>query len=150
MLLLRMMLGKLELWQWLLMAAVIMPCAIRDVRTKKINGYICLIGILGALFIRETIFGEDSLILLIDLLPGIVMYGIAFFSKEKIGKGDAISLMFIGATAGSGTVLMSLFVSFTIAAVLSAVLLALKKVKKDTRLPFIPFLSIGVIAGGIL
>lgn len=150
MLLLRMMLGKLELWQWLLTAAVIIPCAIRDIRTKRINGYICLMGVLAALFIREMIIGEESGTILIDLIPGAVMYLIAFFSKERIGKGDALSLMFIGAVAGSSTVLMSLFVSLTIAAILSAILLALKKVKKDTKLPFIPFLSIGVIAGGLI
>ncbi|MCR5721476.1 MAG: prepilin peptidase [Lachnospiraceae bacterium] len=150
MLLLRMMLGKLELWQWLLTAAVIIPCAIRDIRTKRINGYICLMGVLVALFIREMIIGEESGTILIDLIPGAVMYLIAFFSKERIGKGDALSLMFIGAVAGSSTVLMSLFVSLTIAAILSAILLALKKVKKDTKLPFIPFLSIGVIAGGLI
>lgn len=150
MLLLRMMLGKLELWQWLLTAAVIIPCAIRDIRTKRINGYICLMGVLAALFIREMIIGEESGTILIDLIPGAVMYLIAVFSKERIGKGDALSLMFIGAVAGSSTVLMSLFVSLTIAAILSAILLALKKVKKDTKLPFIPFLSIGVIAGGLI
>lgn len=150
MLLLRMMLGKLELWQWLLTAAVIIPCAIRDIRTKRINGYICLMGVLAALFIREMIIGEESGTILIDLIPGAVMYLIAFLSKERIGKGDAQSLMFIGAVAGSSTVLMSLFVSLTIAAILSAILLALKKVKKDTKLPFIPFLSIGVIAGGLI
>lgn len=150
MLLLRMMLGKLELWQWLLTAAVIIPCAIRDIRTKRINGYICLMGVLAALFIREMIIGEESGTILIDLIPGAVMYLIAFLSKERIGKGDALSLMFIGAVAGSSTVLMSLFVSLTIAAILSAILLALKKVKKDTKLPFIPFLSIGVIAGGLI
>ena len=150
MLLLRMMFGKLELWQWLLTAAVIIPCAIRDIRTKRITGYICLMGILAALFIREMILREDSRIIFIDLIPGAVMYVIAFFSKERIGKGDALSLMFIGAVTGSETVLMSLFVSLTIAAILSAILLALKKVRKDTKLPFIPFLSIGVIAGGII
>lgn len=150
MLLLRMMLGKLELWQWLLTAAVIIPCAIRDIRTKRINGYICLMGVMAALFIREMIIGEESGTILIDLIPGVIMYFIAFFSKERIGKGDALSLMFIGAVAGSSTVLMSLFVSLTIAAILSAILLALKKVKKDTKLPFIPFLSIGVIAGGLI
>ena len=87
---------------------------------------------------------------MIDLLPGIIVYAVAFFSKERIGKGDAVTLMFIGAVAGKETVLMSLFVSLTIAALISAVLLILKKVQKDTKLPFIPFLSIGVIAGGLL
>lgn len=150
MLLLRMMFGKLELWQWLLTVAVIVPCAVRDIRTKRINGHICLMGILAAFLIRERFLGEESIAILIDLLPGAVMYAVAFFSKERIGKGDALSLLFIGSVAGSATVLMSLFVSLTIAAVLSAILLALKKVKKDTKLPFIPFLSIGVIAGGLI
>ena len=66
MLLLRMMLGKLELWQWLLMTAVIIPCAVRDIRTKRINGYICIMGILAAFLIRERFLGEESRTILID------------------------------------------------------------------------------------
>jgi len=150
MLLLRMILGNLEMWQWIMMAAVLIPCAVKDIRTKKINGYICLLGILAALSIREIALREDSFKLLLDLVPGIGMYLIAFFSKERIGKGDALSLMFIGAVSGSETAMLSLFVSLTIAAVLSGILLMLKKVGKDTKLPFLPFLSIGVIAGGLL
>ena len=150
MFLLQMTFGNLELWQWLLMAAVLIPCTIKDIRTKKINGYICAVGMLTAFIIREIVLGEESLNLLLDLVPGIIVYAIAVFSGERIGKGDAITLMFIGAVAGKETVLMSLFVSLTIAASLSAVLLILKKVGKDTKLPFIPFLSVGVIAGGIL
>ena len=149
MLLLRNLFGKLEIWQWLLMAAVLVPSTIKDLRTKRINGYICAVGMLAAFFVRETIMRENSLDLLIDLLPGIIVYTVAFFSRERIGKGDAIAMMFIGAVAGKETVLMSLFVSLTVAALLSAVLLILKKVQKDTKLPFIPFLSIGVIAGGL-
>ena len=150
MLLLRMIFGKLEMWQWIIMAAVMIPSVIRDIRTKRINGYICLVGILAALFVRERLLGEGNLTLMIDLLPGLIVYAIAFLSGERIGKGDALTLMFIGAVTGIETVLLALFVSFSVAAVLSALLLALKKVKKDTKLPFHPFLSLGVIAGGLL
>ena len=150
MFLLRIILGKLEMWQWLLMAAVLIPCTIKDIRTKRINGYICAVGMMVAFFVREIVLEEESLNLLIDLIPGTVVYALAIFSNEKIGKGDAIALLFIGAVAGKNTVLMSLFVSFSIAALLSAVLLVLKKVRKDTKIPFIPFLSVGVIAGGLL
>lgn len=150
MLLLRMIFGKLELWQWILMAVVLIPSAVRDIRTKRINGFICLVGILGALFVRERLLGESSQTLMKDLLPGVVTYVVAFFSDERIGKGDAVTLMFIGAVAGIETVLLSMFISFSAAAALSAVLLMLKKVGKNTRLPFLPFLSLGVLAGGLL
>ena len=150
MLLLRMIFGKLELWQWILMAVVLIPSVIRDIRTKRINGFICLVGILAALFVREKMLGEASKTLMVDLIPGLIMYALAFFSDERIGKGDAVTLLFIGAVAGIETVLLSMFVSFFAAAAISIVLLALKKVRKDTRLPFLPFLSLGVIAGGLL
>ena len=150
MLLLRMIFGKLELWQWILMAVVLIPSAVRDIRTKRINGFICLVGILGALFVRERLLGESSQTLMKDLLPGVVTYVVAFFSDERIGKGDAVTLMFIGAVAGIETVLLSMFISFSAAAALSAVLLMLKKVGKNTRLPFLPCLSLGVLAGGLL
>ena len=150
MLLLRMIFGKLEMWQWIIMAAVLIPSLVRDIRAKRINGYICLAGILAALFVRERLLGEESLALMIGLLPGLILYAIAFLSGERIGKGDALTLMFIGAVSGIETVLPAMFVSFAAAAVLSAVLLSFKKVRKDTKLPFLPFLSLGVIAGGLL
>lgn len=150
MLLLRMIFGKLEMWQWILMAAVLIPCTIRDIRTKKINGYICLAGILTAIYVRERVLGEADLQLMIDMIPGIVVYIVAFLSREKIGKGDALTLIFVGIVAGVETVLSALFVSLMITAILSSVLLVLKKVKRDTKLPFLPFLSIGVITGGLI
>ena len=150
MLLLRMIYGKLEMWQWLMMAVVLIPSAIRDIRTKRINGYLCLVGTLAALFVREQLFSEDSLVLLLDLTLGIIMYVIATLTKERIGKGDAVTMIFIGAVAGIETVLLALFISFSGAAAISAVLLSFKKVRKDTKLPFLPFLSLGVIAGGLL
>ena len=122
----------------------------KDIRTKKINGYICLFGILAAIFIRERVLREENLKLIIDAIPGILIYIVAFLSREKIGKGDALSLIFIGMAAGFETVLSALFISLTITALLSGILLTLKKVKKDTRIPFLPFLSIGVIAGGLI
>ena len=87
---------------------------------------------------------------MMDAVPGIIIYIVAFLTKEKIGKGDALSLIFIGMAAGIERVLSALFVSLSITALLSGVLLILKKVKRDTKLPFLPFLSIGVIAGGLI
>ena len=149
MLLLRMIFGKLEVWQWILMAAVLIPCTIKDIRTKRINGYICLFGILAAIFVRERILEEAGIRMMMDAVPGIIIYIVAFLTKEKIGKGDALSLIFIGMAAGIETVLSALFISLSITALLSGILLILKKVKRDTKLPFLPFLSIGVIAGGL-
>ena len=150
MLLLRMIFGKLEVWQWILMAAVLIPCTIKDIRTKRINGYICLFGILAAIFVRERILEEAGIRMMMDAVPGIIIYIVAFLTKEKIGKGDALSLIFIGMAAGIETVLSALFVSLSVTALLSGILLILKKVKRDTKLPFLPFLSIGVIAGGLI
>ncbi|MBR6308540.1 MAG: prepilin peptidase [Lachnospiraceae bacterium] len=150
MLLLRMIFGKLEVWQWILMAAVLIPCTIKDIRTKRINGYICLFGILAAIFVRERILEEAGIRMMMDAVPGIIIYIVAFLTKEKIGKGDALSLIFIGMAAGIETVLSALFISLSITALLSGILLILKKVKRDTKLPFLPFLSIGVIAGGLI
>ena len=150
MLLLRMIFGNLEIWQWLMMAAVLIPCTIKDIHTKRINGYICLAGILAAIAMRERVLKEDNLSILVDALPGVLLYVVAFLTKEKIGKGDAIALIFVGLVSGVTEVLSSLFIALTVAAVLSGVLLLLKKAGKDTRIPFIPFLSFGVIAGGLI
>lgn len=150
MLLLQMIKGNLEIWQWLLLAAVLIPSTIRDIRTKRINIYLCLVAILVALYFRTAVLGEENLSILLSLLPGALTYSLAVLSGEKIGKGDAFLIGFIGSVAGTGVTVRVLLVSFFLSGAVSLCLLVFRKMAKDAEIPLAPFLSIGVIAGGII
>ena len=150
MLLLRLMKGNHEIWQWILLVTVLLPMTLTDIKTKRVNGYICLVSIFAALAIRVNIVNEMDIVLLIDMVPGILMYIISKLTNEKIGSGDALICLFIGAVVGVREVLLVISYAIVLAGIISFVLLIAKRVTKDTEIPFIPFLSIGVIAGGIV
>lgn len=150
MLILQMIMGNFEMWQWLLLIGVLVPQTILDIKKKRINIYVCLAGILAALIIREDVFKEGDIKILQDILPGAIMLLVAYLTKEKIGKGDGVLIVFVGCVVGLRATLTMLFVSLLLTAVISLGLLALKKVRKETEIPFAPFLSIGVLAGGLI
>ena len=71
-------------------------------------------------------------------------------SPNSVGFGDvkllAITGLYLGIDKSFGVILPSLVIMF-----LTAVyLLAVKKVSRNTELPFAPFLLVGTVIGGIL
>lgn len=150
MLLLQMTKGNLAIWQWFILGIVLLPMAVKDIKTKEVNVYIFLAAILASLSIRCNLLEEKSFLLLVDLVPGVFMLFFAKVFKNTIGEGDAMAVMFIGSVVGAINVLIIMMYSLFVSAIICLVLLVVKKVNKKTEIPFVPFLSIGVLAGGLM
>lgn len=150
MLFLRMMEGNFELWQWVVLLGVMIPMTIKDIKTRHVNAYLILGAILGVLAIRVSIMGDKDIEILLDMIPGAIMLFVAMLSGQKIGYGDGLLLLFVGTVTGYPTTIVSLLISMILSAFLSGVLLIMKKVDKETEIPFVPFMSLGIFAGGIL
>lgn len=142
--------GNLEIWQWLLLLSVLLPMAVKDIKYKKINGYICLVMIMVSFLIRVKIKQDANFTILLDLIPGLLMYVLSKLSPRSIGEGDALVLIFIGSVVGYMKEIEFLIISVFLAGLIALILFVLKKVDRDTKLPFVPFLSVGVLAGGFL
>jgi len=69
-----------------------------------------------------------------------------FFKKEAMGEGDFFLAAFIGAYLGWPWVFLALFLSYLLAGFAAAVLLALRRVKVDSYVPFGPALASGAVA----
>lgn len=88
------------------------------------------------------------------IIPGVVSFGtlllVFIFSKGKLGMGDikysAITSMYFGYLFWLGSIIYAA----TVALLISIFLLATKKIKRDTRIPFIPFLVAGSIINYLL
>ncbi|MBP5453841.1 MAG: prepilin peptidase [Lachnospiraceae bacterium] len=142
--------GNLEIWQWLLLLSVLLPMAVKDIKYKKINGYICLVMIMVSFLIRVKIKQDANFTILLDLIPGLLMYVLSKLSPRSIGEGDALVLIFIGSVVGYMKEMQFLIISVFLAGLIALILFVLNIVDRDTKLPFVPFLSVGVLAGGFL
>ena len=115
--------------------------SIEDIKEQKINVLLAL-PIAVATGSISLYLGMPSKTLLIALIPGALLMLAAVFFPEKIGLGDGLTAALIGCGIGRA-VFMALFLSLFICSVLSLVLLALRKVNKNSKIPFVPFLTLG-------
>tara|TARA_B100001765_G_scaffold155106_1_gene100137 strand:- start:632 stop:979 length:348 start_codon:yes stop_codon:yes gene_type:complete len=89
-------------------------------------------GIYGLLFFGGTL-----------LMTGII--GSWLLKKEAMGFGDVKLAVILGVFLGFELSVLSLFLSFIFAAFMSIILLMLKKVGKDNRVPFGPSIAAGTL-----
>lgn len=88
------------------------------------------------------------------LLPGsiafITLFLIYIFSKGKLGMGDIKYSSIMAAYFGYRFWIGSLLYASVTALIISIALLIIKKIKRDTRIPFMPFLVLGNIINHVL
>lgn len=77
-------------------------------------------------------------------LPGIFLVAVAWLSK-KAGYADGIVLIWLGILYGYRRSLAFLGISLFLICVLSITLLMLRRVKRYSRIPYIPFLTIAFL-----
>lgn len=67
-------------------------------------------------------------------------------SKEKwMGMGDAYLVILLGLIVGWPEILLALLASFSLGAIIGLMMIALKKKKMGSQLPFAPFLVLGTL-----
>ena len=114
-------------------------CSIQDIREKRLS--VKRLAVAGILFLIVSLVFEEIPVekRLCNLLPGMAAFLLAALTKEQIGYGDAAILVsaraILGAVMG-GLLLLSIF---------SIILLAGKKADRKTTMPFLPFLSAGML-----
>lgn len=124
---------------WLLLGSVM------DLVYRKIPQWYAYTSVVcGILCVLLLIQGEWRSHVLGGLV-GLVFFLIAKITKEQIGYGDAYVLTGLGLILGIEDFLWILLSSFVILFVLSIFLILFKKTRKDTSVPFIPFLFLGYV-----
>lgn len=139
-----------NLWQWILLLGVLLPIAITDIRQKKINVLLCVIGTIPGIIFSLIIGKETITAVLFSLIAGGILLIISIFTRGEIGVGDGPAVIFAGSVLGIKNIITVLLISFTLAAIYSLLLLILKKANRKSRIPFMPFLFSGSVAGGFL
>lgn len=78
-------------------------------------------------------------------LIGLCAVGLSMISKEQIGRGDGLVIAALGLVLGFRECLAAVCLASVIMALVSVVILMLKKGNRNTRLPFIPALFVGYV-----
>lgn len=132
--------------------------SIQDIKSKRIQngGLVAGVVIVLALFfldgVKQGLFAEFLLSEggvpwknVWGLVPGVGVLLLSLLIPGSVGKGDGYLLCISGLALGLVCNFSLLCYGLFLAGGTAAVLLAVHKVKRDTKLPFVPFLLGGFI-----
>lgn len=137
------------MWGMILTAVCLAAMSIADIVNRKVP--LWMLTVQASLAVGMLVWGGINGELSIGgicraLIPGIILVAIAL-STKKAGWADGVVLLLLGIQTNYEKCMVAVLVALFLMAVFSVVLLVLRKVKKDTKLPFIPFLTMGWFLG---
>lgn len=119
--------------------------AVVDCKKKQISNIALLIGVV-IVSVNYVIFQPITIINLIGgILVGLVLLGISYITRQKIGAGDGLLIVLLGANLGFEGIIFVLLYALTLSAMWSAILLIIKKVNRHYTIAFVPFIFISYI-----
>lgn len=140
--------------EWAANIIMLAFCSVQDIREKEISlwklqiyGFLIL-----GIFLSRFFIQKNSLFSLLEkgifgLIPGLLFLFLSKASKEAVGYGDGIILLFIGISIGFWQCLGVLFTALLGIFLAAAMILILAGRKKNVRIPFLPFLLTGMAGG---
>lgn len=134
------------MWIELVLFFFLAVCAVFDGIWKKIPLVVVWLGILTAVLLHlEGAMGEETwLVVGLSLAPGGMFWFLSFLSEEKVGYGDGWVLLMIGLFLGVGRCFLILLTGLTAETFVMLVLLVFRKVHRNKKVPFVPFLLLGM------
>ena len=76
---------------------------------------------------------------------GLALLFLGFVTREDIGYGDGVLVLVMGMSLGFWPSFLSLLLALGISALAGGFLLVFRKVKRNYRIPFAPFLLLGCL-----
>lgn len=131
---------------WLFAASVL------DIRSRRIPVWMLMLGGAAAVLAVVCRCGftlADCVGMVKGCVPGAILLLMAA-ATGKAGTADGFALIFLGICTG-GKICMAVFMlSLLLISLFSGILLALRRVGRNTRLPYLPFLSAAWLLGQVL
>lgn len=128
-----------------IMGLLLFAAALMDLKSRQISrGFIVVLTLvsLASIFVRVD-YGIWNAVG--GALIGICAVGLSMLSREQIGRGDGLVIAALGIALGFRECLATVCLASVIMALVSVVVLLLKKGNRKTRLPFIPALFVGYV-----
>lgn len=138
---------KIADWSIFLLLAV---CSYSDARKKTIPIYLLIIFSVVVVFAAVLCRTVSVQMQVAGALLGVLLLVVSKCSKEAIGYGDSWIMLLLGIQMGCYRAVGVLFSASLLASVLSLFFLWKRRWKRNTTLPFVPFLTISYLGAMIL
>lgn len=120
-----------------------------DIRSKKIPLWCISLGAADAVVSiisawRAGTGGIGSADIAVDMLPGLLFLLISWTTNEKVGYGDGLVILIMGIVMHYRQCVAAVAIGLLVSSVFSMIMIASKKMNLRSRIPFVPFLTIGV------
>ena len=128
------------------------PCAAMDIGCKRIGAAVLLAGALGAAGLAAARLAEGRTGLWeigISLLPGLLLWGCSLLTQGKVGRGDGDMVLILGLMLGWRKTAAALCAACLVSALWAGAGLAAGRLKRDSALPFAPFLLAAAVTVGL-
>jgi len=138
-----------QIENWVILLLLVM-CSVSDFKKKTIP--VVLLIVFSITVLGFVIFG-DSVELRLRVggaVLGMVFLLISKCTRESIGYGDSWLILLLGIQLGYLKAISVLFAASLLAGVASLFFLWKRNWKRDTSLPFVPFLSISYLGAMLL
>lgn len=132
------------MWIKTLILGYLVILGIKDGKDRKIPLQWLVAGavLLGGIGVWKCVLGEmNRWEILLGVIPGVLLLAVAWLTG-KAGCADGVVLMELGLCLGYRESLFLFGFGLLLLSIVSVILLLLRKVKKDTRMPYLPFLAI--------
>lgn len=127
--------------------------AISDIKTRHLSrNMIILCAVLFLPFAMVGLYHKELQPMqhILGAAFGGIFLGIGYATKEALGYADGWSLVLIGLYLGLRPAMFIACCSLFLAALLSVLLLGIKKAKKYSTFPFLPFLFAAFLLWGLM
>ena len=131
---------QLEWMRMCILTAGLLALSIEDVKKRELHSLPILLTAVGGLVLALLAGTWRQGSFWAGFLPGAVVLGLAWMTKEGIGYGDGLVIISMGCFYPAYALAAVVFTAFTAAGVAALVLLLFLRKNKKTQLPFVPFL----------
>lgn len=131
---------------FILLLLILIPVTIIDIKIKKIPDVFTITGVVVMLILKTLVEKQAIYLSLVLLISGFIpFFLIWFFTKGKLGLGDAKLSAFLALALGIRAWFLMLFLSSIVAILFAVIMLVCKRIDKKTKIPYAPFLSFGAL-----
>lgn len=129
-----------------ILTAFLTVTSIMDIKKRRVNLLLCIcVTVMGMIYNLCHFRQQEMLNCMAAVLPGLILMMLAIVTHEKIGIGDGIIVTIIGLFTNIQTVVCTVVFAILLSAMVSLVLMTVKKAALDTEIPFVPLLAMSVI-----